>query len=118
MSDQSQEDRFKDERIEKALRTALRRQNPSEEFAPRLLTRIEKRTQPEHTARSWWIFPRPGWAVAGVMCLAITIVSVKYEQHRREAEGQAARRQVLVALRIAGAKIQLAQSRVQQLSQH
>ena len=53
MTDQSQEDRFKDERIEKALRTALRRQNPSEEFALRLLTRIEERTQPEYTFRGW-----------------------------------------------------------------
>lgn len=118
MTDHSQDDRLEDERLEKALRAALLRQNPSEDFASRLQTRIAQRTQPKQTVDSWWALPRMGWAVVGVMCVGIAIGGAKYEQHRREAEGQAARQQVLVALRIAGAKIQLAQSRVQRLSEH
>lgn len=117
MTDRSQEDCLKDERIENALRRALRRQNPNDDFASRLMTGIAQRTQPKPTVRSWWPIPRLGWVAAGVMCVAITIGGAKYEQQHQRARGEAARQQVFVALRIAGAKIQLAQSRVQQLSQ-
>lgn len=121
MTDRSQDDHLDEglpeKDFEQNLRRALRRQKPSEEFAARLLTRMAQRTQPKPTAGSWWPLPRLRWAVASVICVAMTVGGAKYEQHRH-AEGEAARQQVMVALRIAGAKIQLAQSRVQQLSQH
>ncbi len=117
MTDRSQDDRADESRFVQSLRRALRRHNPNDDFASRLMTRIAQRTQTKPTVRSWWPLPRLGWVTAGVMCMSIVIGAAKYEQQRQRAKGEAARQQVFVALRIAGAKIQLAQSRVQQLSQ-
>ena len=40
-----------------------------------------------------------------------------FQQERRRAEGEAARQQVMLALRITGAKMQLAEARVRHLSE-
>jgi len=57
------------------------------------------------------------WATAVVLCvLAVGGLVYQREQARRQAEGEAAREQVMLALRIAGTKVKLAQYRVQQIS--
>jgi len=118
MTDRSQGDRFDESRFDHQLRRALRSQNPNNDFGPRLMTRIAQQTQTKPTVHSWRPVLRLGWVAAGVMWVSIAIGAAKYEQQRQRAKGVAAKQQVFVALRIAGAKIQLAQSRVQQLSQH
>src|SRR5713101_83067 len=110
--DGSQEDR-----LEEDIRRALRPQSPRDDFASHLLTRLALQTRPEPTSQSWWRFPGLRWAAAAVLCMVVFAGGTKYVQQRRQAEGEAARRQVIVALRIAGTKIQLAQSKVQHLSQ-
>jgi hypothetical protein len=104
--------------MEERLKRALRREEPSGDFTARVLARVEQ----EKPRRPWWRewFAAPGlrWATALVLCVLIgSGVIYQHEQARRRAEGEAAREQVMLALRIAGIKVKLAQDRVQQMSE-
>ncbi len=98
--------------IEDQLRAALPRQLPPEGFAERVLAATKRRPE---KARWAALFTWPRWAAAAaiVLCLA---TGLEYRHQRAERlAGEAARRQVMQALRITGAKLQLVQSKVQRV---
>jgi hypothetical protein len=102
-------------RLEDELKNALRREEPSEGFTERVLAATLR------TKQSTWrdIFAWPGmrWAMAGAMCLMLTVAGMEYKQSLNEqARGIAAKAQLMQALRITADKLQFAQDRVQQLN--
>ena len=98
------------ERLEEELRKALQRQQPGEEFTQRVLRRAGEVRQP----MPWWAGARLRWAAAAVLC--VTLLSGWAYRERRRAQGEAARQQAITALQIAGAKLRLAQVKVQDLA--
>ena len=94
--------------LEQDLKRALRRESPPAGFAGRVLQRIERDAKPP---RRWWR------AVAA--SLTFTVVrggGLGYGIHRqRQAEGERAREQVLLALRIAGEKVRYVQHEVRDI---
>jgi len=102
--------------FEEHLKNALRREEPRAGFAGRVRARItvqEKRTR----RASWSSLPRLSWALGILLCVGIVAgVSYRHDQVER-ARGEAAKQQVYVALRLAGAKMQLAELKVRHLSE-
>ncbi len=100
-------------RLDDALREALRRQDPGPEFTARVLTAAAG-AQP---GVNWWWAPRLRWATAGALaCLLLVGGSFEYRREREERQGRLAKQQLVLALHIAGAKLNLARDRVQQLN--
>ena len=57
------------------------------------------------------------WATAGVVACALLVAGLEYRHERHlRAEGEAAKQQLVLALRIAGAKLYVAQEKVFQRS--
>jgi hypothetical protein len=108
-------------RTEGALKNALRREEVPDGFADRVLARAasQRSAQPE-SRRSLWLnlFTRPlaRWAIAAALSTAM-ILGVHLNEVRRErAQGEAAKQRLMLALRIAGSKLQLAKSRVNEIN--
>jgi len=91
------------------LRRALRRRSPAPGLASRVLQRIERDEAPKR--RHWWR------AVAASLTLTALIGGgIAYEGHQRQVrEGERAKEQVLLALRIAGEKVRYAQTEVRSI---
>ena len=92
------------EEIERKLSEALRRKRAPEGFAGRVMARLPETAAAER-GKPATMPPRRPW-------LALALASfggVRYQQYR---QGQEAKRQLLLALRIAGEKLTLAQHRV------
>ena len=86
--------------LEDELRSVLRRENPPAGFAARVLAR----------AGSHW----RRWAAAGIAAgLLLSVGSFEYRQY----EGRKAKDQLLLAIGIAGSKLNIAQKKVFDLSQ-
>jgi hypothetical protein len=99
-------------RLDDALRKAFRRQDPGPDFTARVLARAAQAPPPK---RSWWWGWR--WAAAGALaCLLLAGSGLEYRHRQEVHQGQMAKQQLLLALRIAGAKLNLARDRVQQLN--
>ncbi|HLH10214.1 MAG TPA: hypothetical protein VKW78_23475 [Terriglobales bacterium] len=100
-------------RLEEELRAALKREDPPLGFAERVLARAAAQAhQRERTRwarfRDAFAIHRLQWAAAAVVLAVIAGgVGLRIEQDRR-AEGEAAKRQVMLALHIASAKWQVA----------
>lgn len=98
-------------RLEEQLRAALKREDPSPDFTARVLSRVAK--QPEKRTAGAWLHemlavPRLRWATAAVAAIVIAAgVGVHVEEQRR-AEGEAAKQQVMLALRITSEKWRVA----------
>ena len=89
--------------FEQDLRSALRREQPSPGFAARVVAGTGARVAP-------W---RAGWLTAAIAaCLLLSVGSFEYRQYR----GQKAKQQLLLALEIAGGKLNIAQRKVSDLS--
>ncbi|HWX91326.1 MAG TPA: hypothetical protein VNY29_01740 [Terriglobales bacterium] len=102
--------------FEEQLRTALRREEPDANFSTGVLARLAE----ERDRVAWWRLRLPQLRFAIAMALLVAVFGFglyRYEQQRQRAAGRAARQQVMVALRIAGAKIHLAQTKVQGIAQ-
>ena len=98
--------------LERDLRQALQRKQPSPGFAARVLANIPK--EKSNRWAHWLGTPALAWAMVAVFVLMLGVGSLAYYHHRQElARGRAARQQLFLALRITGAKLQLAQQRVQ-----
>lgn len=133
--------------LDKELSQALRRHEPSDDFAQRVMARIAEDspvTRPTllNEARSesisWWqrltafgqmpSFQRSGqWATAGALaCLLVMFATYRYREHQRveavrlaqeRVEGERAKSQVIFALQIASAKLNVAQRKVRESSE-
>ena len=98
--------------LERDLRQALQRKQPSPGFAARVRANLPKEKSNRWT--HWLSTPALAWATVAVLFLVFGLGSLAYYHHRQElARGRAARQQLMLALRITGAKLQLAQQRVQ-----
>ena len=68
----------------------------------------------------WWrIFTQPlvRWAAMGATATALVMGGIHYRSVQRErAKGEAAKQQLMLALRIAGSKLQLAKTRVNEIN--
>lgn len=100
--------------LEQELRNALRRKEPSAGFAARVVANL-----PEKRPSLWSMWSRPQvarWAVAAIVLVAVSTGGYAYREHEREVErGRVAKQQLMLALRITGAKLQLVQQRTQQM---
>jgi len=100
--------------LEEELRNALRREEPPEGFAGRVLAATAQ-TRPNSWSR---ILSRPEmrWAMAGALCLMLALAGMEFKQARREeARGEAAKAQLMQALHITASKLQRAQEKVRNL---
>ena len=107
--------------FEEQLKQALARQEPSADFAGRVLA--EAALQEKHgEAGRWRAWLHNTWfktplmqarRLAPVMVVFLVMSGVlAYREHQREVQGQAAKQQLLQALRIAGTKLHHAHLRV------
>ena len=116
--------------FEDELKDALRRQKPPDGFAARVLARAaEQDSRPaKRTWRDSWlnILTQPfapanllHWATVAAVAAALVVGGVHYRNvqvQRERAQGEAAKARLLLALRIAGSKLQLAKTRVDQIN--
>jgi|SRR5579863_521828 len=118
------------------LKNALRRREAPQGFADRVLARAAQQAsqRPRSAWRNAWrkIFAQPfvpwigprtltgafaRWAAVAAVSAALVVGGVHYRNVRRErAQGEAAKERLLLALRIAGSKLQLARTRVDQIN--
>lgn len=100
--------------LEDELRNALRRKQPSEGFTERVLERAAQ-SKPGSSWFHIFIGHSVRWALAGSMCLILMAAWFGYRQfHEEQLKGEAAKAQLLQALRITADKLELAQIKVQQ----
>lgn len=120
-------------RFEDELRAALRSEPPAPDFAARVLERIaqlpaaEKSREKIHWRRRIAEFfqpPQMKWALAGAMALLLVGVMIggyRYRQQQRRqaeiAEGERAKEQVMLAMRIASHKLNVAQRKVNETAE-
>lgn len=91
--------------IESDLRRALKRESPPAGFAGRVMRRID--AAPRRT---------PRWkALAAGLLLTAIVGGWGARQEIRRREGERARDEVMLALRIAGAKVRTAQQQVREI---
>ena len=106
------------DRLEDALRDALRRQDPPEGFAERVLARLGT---PEPAPPGFWQrlgawFRLPVLRVATAGALSVVLAAGVLYQHARQARAEAARRQVMVALRITSETLEAVREQVRNSS--
>jgi hypothetical protein len=100
--------------FEDQIREALRRPEVPAGFANRVLARVPE-AYPAQAPRPVWRRVSV-WAAAAVICMA-SVGGWQAERAREErAKGEKAREQVMLALRIAGTKLNHAESRVRQVT--
>lgn len=94
--------------FEEELKRALERREPRADFTSRVLERVERedrRKAKRGVLASFWA-PRPWQLAAAATVLLAAGGSVVYQQHERAVRGEAAKQKLLMAVRIAGAKLQ------------
>jgi hypothetical protein len=114
--------------LERELKRALHREDASPDFTDRVMARITaasgnaKRTGSRDENR-WWRrlmeFFQPArmkWAAVGAAAFLLMVAAIgthRYRAHQAEiAEGERAREQVMLAMKIASAKLNIAQKKV------
>ncbi len=104
--------------FEEELKQALRRTEPAGDFTARVLARCAQ--EDERLERSFWrlAWLTPAWR-AGALAAALLVLAggTAYQQHAHAVKGMAAKRQLLLAMRIAGTKLQQVQERVKESEQ-
>lgn len=89
--------------FEQELRSALRREEPPSGFATRLMARVGAGSAPS----------RRGWLAAAIAaCLLLTMGGFEYRQY----QGRKAKQELLLALNIAGSKLNVVQKKISDLS--
>ena len=98
--------------LEDELREAMRREEPPAGFTNRVLAAASgTRTNPWTRIFGW---SGVRWALAGAMCLMLAVAGIEYKQRRDEQErGEAAKAQLMQALRITADKLEFAQATIQ-----
>ena len=102
--------------LDDELRSALGRREPPLGFAQRVLARA----QDSRERRRSWIEPlallwprRLRWAAACLFACVLLVTAGL--EHRRRSQGELAKQQVVLALRIASAKLSYAQEKAQEI---
>src|SRR5262249_10260799 len=105
--------------LEEELRKALHRKEPPQGFVDRLSNRIDTSQKPLRAKRrnqwaSLFRLPKIAWvAVAVLACLTVTVGIAQYRAYQKtQAEGELAKNQLMLALKIAGKKLNLAQKKI------
>jgi anti-sigma factor RsiW len=106
--------------LENELRSALKRKEPPANFAANVLARIAREPAPRAGWRqalaSIWSAPRLRWVMAGALACVLIGAGVvhlhRVEQER--AQGEAAKAQLIQALRIASTKLNGTWKKVQE----
>jgi hypothetical protein len=102
--------------FEEELREAMRREDAPAGFAERVLVRAREPQTQGPWWRSWFAGANVHalrYAAAVVLIVAVIAGSLEYRRYEREQrEGQAAKQQLMLALRIASRKLQYAQAKV------
>lgn len=97
------------------LRDALRRVDPPAGFADRVIRNVQN-VRPKPDATKVWsskpASPFARWAIAAALVAAVSGGAWYRVEERRRAEGEEARRQVLLSLNIAGSKLRSIEMKV------
>jgi hypothetical protein len=102
-------------RLEETLKQALRREEPPDGFAERILARLEP---PAARPGVWAWLRSPGlrWALAATLPLVLLLAFQYNAERRRRAEGERAKAQMLTALRITADKLEYAREKVSRVT--
>ncbi len=111
-------------RLDDELKRALRRAEAPPGFADHVLARVVRENRTRQAAISGWrqFFTRPILRLATAAALSTALVAGgAYYRHAQmekaqRAEGEAAKQQLMLALRIASTKLHLARSKVNDVS--
>jgi negative regulator of sigma E activity len=123
--------------LERALREALQREEPSPDFTARVMARLAEQPEPEPVVQcsermhwwqrltgqvtNWFQMPQLQWVTAGALACVLLAAAFgvrQYHERQREiAEGERAKEQVMLALQIASTKLNAAQRKVRQASE-
>jgi hypothetical protein len=100
-------------RLEKELLNAMRSEEPPEGFAERVLARTTETKQGSLTGLFAWRNLK--WVLACSALLVLIVAGIEYRHVQEErARSEAAKAQLMLALRIAGDQIQYVQSKINQ----
>jgi hypothetical protein len=89
--------------LEDDLRSVLRREEPPEGFAGRVLDRVKAGHGHQRTYRLVW--GRPWFRWTAVAALAVILLAASLLEYQRRREGEAARSNAMLALRIASTEL-------------
>jgi hypothetical protein len=99
--------------FEEELNQALRRQEPAADFTARVLARCAEEDAKSRAVRWHMFWTAPSWRLGAIAAaLLIAAGGTAYQQHEREVRGLAAKRKLLLAVRVAGSKLQEVEQRV------
>lgn len=98
--------------FEDQLKRALGRVEPPPDFTQKVLERLAREAASPPPRRHLFA---GRWMAAAAAAVLLAGSGVLYQHHERELQGEAAKQQLLIALHIAGAKLQQAQQHVQQV---
>jgi hypothetical protein len=107
-------------RLEVELGKALERVEPPAGFAERVMARAAAAERTRTRTRWTWLgflhAPALRWAATGVLCLALGSggIFIRREQQRR-AQGEKAKQQLMLALRITASELHIAQAEVRDI---
>lgn len=99
--------------LDQELKNALRRQEPSSDFAQRVMAKLQSEPASKpgwaEAARHVFRIPALRWATAAALCAWLVIGVLAYRRHQRAiAQGEMARAKVMLALHLASAKLNVA----------
>lgn len=111
-------------RFEDELKRALQRVEPPAGFAERVLLRAARAEDKKPMRSRRWLrlfglgLAGTGglrWAAACALCVVLAASGVIYERDMRRRRGEEAKDQVMLALRITGSKLQIAEQSLKEL---
>jgi len=106
--------------LEDALKHALRRQDAPEDFTQQVMARLTAQDSASQPVRDSWLtfFAQPfvRWAALAAVAAAMLFGVHIYTVRRERAQGEAAKQRLMLALRVAGSKLQLAKAKVNEMN--
>ncbi len=104
--------------FEEEVKKALSRHEPPAGFADRVLARAREQDRKQAARTGGWLRRLRSWRLVPVLAaLMVMTGGIVYQEHEREARGEAAKQQLLLAMRIAGSKLHDAQLVVREVEQ-
>lgn len=104
--------------FEQDLKKALKRREPSDGFTARVLARANQQDRRKPAPNGGFLQRLRSWRLIPVLAGALVITGgIAYQQHEHEARGEAAKKQLILAMRIAGSKLHDAQLRIEGVEQ-